>query len=447
MSGIKDSLGRIPGAIGTRNTFRFLVVLLFAAGGGYLLGAASPSILDRLFQWMISLNTRPSERVKSSDTETPAPAAKHSASEVPTIKQKPVDPHKGTKQELKATVRSVDSSPVKTPDHYEGGDFFNVAPFVLVGAILGGFVGVRILNWFERMGDRWDKMDSGDKVTVFVGVFAGLTGSVPFLVLFQSVNIDGMYRGVLVAGVVLLIASLAVYMLQSMGDVLPWNRGRPRNKRSGIRLMDTNVIIDGRIYDVSKTGFLDGQLYIPGFVLEELQYIADSHDPLRRQRGRRGLEVLKHMQAEFPMEVRIHDKLAPDLGDGVDARLVRLAKALGADILTNDFNLKRVAELQDVRVLSLNDLSMSLRPNVLPQETLDLKIIKEGNQYGQGVGYLEDGTMVVVENGQAHIGETMEVIVTQVIQTEKGKMIFAEVDGDGSSGIRRRPTPRRQTYQ
>ena len=173
--------------------------------------------------------------------------------------------------------------------------------------------------------------------------------------------------------------------------------------------MDTNVIIDGRIYDVAKTGFLDGQLYVPGFVIDELQYIADSHDQLRRQRGRRGLEVLKHMRADFPLETHIHDKLAPDLQDGVrHARLVRLAKALGADMLTNDFNLKRVAELQDVRVMSLNDLALSLRPNVLPLETLGaLKIIKEGNQIGQGVGYLEDGTMVVVENGQDHIGETM----------------------------------------
>jgi len=145
------------------------------------------------------------------------------------------------------------------------------------------------------------------------------------------------------------------------------------------------------------------------------------------------------MQAEFEMEVRVHDKLAPDTGDGVDARLVRLAKAIGADIVTNDFNLRRVAELQEVHVMSLNDLALALRPNVLPQEKFELNIIREGNQIGQGVGYLEDGTMVVVENGKPHVGETVEIIVTQVIQTERGKMIFGEVDVDAASGYETRP--------
>jgi uncharacterized protein YacL len=175
---------------------------------------------------------------------------------------------------------------------------------------------------------------------------------------------------------------------------------------------------------------LEGDLYVPGFVLEELQYIADSHDPLRRQRGRRGLDVLKQLQADFPMEIRVHDKLAPDLADGVDARLVRLAKILGADIVTNDWNLNRVAGLQEIKVMNINDLALALRPNVLPQEMLTISMIREGSQPGQGVGYLDDGTMVVVANGFKHIGETLEVLVTQVIQTERGKMIFAEVEGE-----------------
>jgi uncharacterized protein YacL len=150
------------------------------------------------------------------------------------------------------------------------------------------------------------------------------------------------------------------------------------------------------------------------------------------------------MQSEFTMEVRVHDRLAPDMGDGVDARLVRLAKALGADIVTNDFNLRRVAELEGVHVLSLHDLALALRPNVLPQETLELSIIREGNQPGQGVGYLEDGTMVVVENGKNHIGEGVEIVVTQVIQTERGKMIFGEIEIDEEDGAHRFETrPRR----
>jgi uncharacterized protein YacL len=213
-----------------------------------------------------------------------------------------------------------------------------------------------------------------------------------------------------------------------VGTYYPW-----------IKILDTNVIIDGRVYDVARVGFVEGQIYVPQFVLEELQYIADSHDSLRRQRGRRGLDILKLMQTEFNIEVGVHDRLAPDQGDGVDSRLVRLATALGGDLVTNDHNLNRVATLQDVRVLNINDLALSLRPNVLPQEHLDLNIVREGNQIGQGIGYLEDGTMVIVENGRAHIGETLEVMVTQVIQTERGKLIFAEVEGEPVDGRARKP--------
>ena len=305
---------------------------------------------------------------------------------------------------------------------------FNVIGFAILGGLLGGFIGTLLLNLLERIGARWDKMDRGDKVNFYIAAVAGIILSINVLNLFQGVDLSGGVKIGFFMVLVLGLGALIIYMLQSMSEILPWMKGRGRTRRSGIKIMDTNVIIDGRIYDIAQAGFLDGQLYVPGFVLDELQYIADSHDPLRRQRGRRGLEVLRHMQADFPMEVRIHDKLAPDMNDEVDARLVRLAKALGGDILTNDFNLKRVAELQEIRVLSLNDLSLALRPNVLPEETLNgLKIIREGNQYGQGVGYLEDGTMVVVENGLGHIGETRDVVVTQVIQTERGKMIFAEV--------------------
>lgn len=190
--------------------------------------------------------------------------------------------------------------------------------------------------------------------------------------------------------------------------------------------MDTNVLIDGRVLDILKSGFLDGDLYVPNFVLQELQNIADSSDALRRQRGRRGLEVLRQIQAEFPVEVGAHDKLAGPANEPVDARLVKLAKSLGADLVSNDFNLNRVASIQSVKVLNVNDLALAMRPNVLPGELLEVALIREGNQYGQGVGYLDDGTMVVVENAREMIGSTVNVPVTQVIQTERGKMIFAD---------------------
>lgn len=321
----------------------------------------------------------------------------------------------------------------------------NFIPVAILG-IPVGLASARVLILLaDRFGFWWTEMDTGDKVTLFLGIFAGLVASMPFLFLLNSLNL-GVYIPLAVVGLTLGFSALAVFALRSIDEMLPWTKGRARGRRRGLKILDTNVLIDGRIYDLARTGFLEAQLYVPGFVLEELQYIADSHDALRRQRGRRGLDILRHLQADFTMEIRTQDKLAPDLGDGVDARLVRLARILGADIVTNDFNLNRVASLQDVRVLNINDLALALKPNVLPQETLELPVVREGNQPGQGVGFLEDGTMVVVENGRSHIGETMQVVVTQVIQTERGKMIFAEVgDGEmpGSEAYRRRQAQRR----
>lgn len=318
---------------------------------------------------------------------------------------------------------------------------FSVVPFALLGVLLGGFLGNRIAHWAEVGGGRWDKMEAGEKANVFLGVFTGFVVSVPFILLFQALGLPPLAFAVLIVAAVLGLGSLTIYVLHSMREVLPWTQGKGPRKRTGLKLFDTNVLIDGRILDVAKAGFLDGEVYVPGFVLDELQKIADNSDPLRRARGRRGLDVLKQLQAEYPLEARIHDRFAPEQGDDVDHRLVRLAKALGADIVTNDFNLKGVAEIQEVRVMSLNDLALALRPNVLPSEMLyGLKIIKEGREYGQGVGYLDDGTMVVVENGGPHMGETADVTVTQVIQTERGKMIFAEIEGEEYPGGR---VPRR----
>ncbi|MHB8634942.1 MAG: TRAM domain-containing protein [Fimbriimonadaceae bacterium] len=305
---------------------------------------------------------------------------------------------------------------------------------IIPQALLGTFVGVGAGNAFYRVsqhaGSRWDRMDIADRVTLAISVFFGFIASIPFLMMIQALVIPPGWLALGVVGIVLGFISLAIYVLQSMQEILPWYKNRVATKRSGIKILDTNVIIDARIYDVARSGFLEGEVYVPGFVLEELQHIADHHDAIKRQRGRRGLDVLKHLQAEFPMEVGKYDRFAPDPNEEVDSRLVRIAKAIGADIVTNDWNLNNVAKLQHVKILSLNELALTLRPNVLPSETLELAIIREGNQPGQGIGYLDDGTMVVVENGKNHIGETTEVTVTQVIQTERGKMIFAEVDAE-----------------
>jgi uncharacterized protein YacL len=280
------------------------------------------------------------------------------------------------------------------------------------------------------MGGGWTQLSSGDKVTAVLGILIGLVASVPFMFLLYTL-LNGNVISLMVSMIVLIIgfSTGSIYIFRSMDDILPWSRSHTK-KRTGIKILDTNVIIDGRIYDVARSGFLEGPLYIPAFVIAELQFIADSHDALRRQRGRRGLDVLRHLQADFALDVGTYDRYAGSANDPVDSKLVRLARAIGADIVTNDFNLNRVAALQEIRVLNLNDLSLALRPNVLPQEALTLLVSREGNQPHQGVGYLDDGTMVVVENGKRFIGETIGVVVTQVIQTERGKMIFAAPAGE-----------------
>ena len=188
------------------------------------------------------------------------------------------------------------------------------------------------------------------------------------------------------------------------------------------------MIIDGRIADISDTGFLQGNLIVPRFVLDELQYIADSSDSMKRSRGRRGLDILNRMQRSVGVNIEISDQDFPKL-KGVDAKLVALAKKINAKIVTNDFNLNKVAELQGIRILNVNELANALKPVVLPGETMTVKIIKEGKETGQGVAYLDDGTMIVVDNAQKHQGSNVEVLVTSVLQTTAGRMIFSELKG------------------
>ncbi|MFN2117347.1 MAG: PIN/TRAM domain-containing protein [Candidatus Promineifilaceae bacterium] len=191
-------------------------------------------------------------------------------------------------------------------------------------------------------------------------------------------------------------------------------------------LLDTSVIIDGRITDISKSGFIRSTLLVPGFILSELQHIADSADSLRRNRGRRGLEVLSILQNETTIPIQITDMDVSEVRDA-DSKLVALARDLHCPIMTNDYNLNRVAELQGVTVLNINDLANAVKALYLPGEELEVKIIQEGKEYGQGVGYLEDGTMVVIEDGRSFINRTQNVTVTKVLQTTAGRMIFARI--------------------
>lgn len=201
--------------------------------------------------------------------------------------------------------------------------------------------------------------------------------------------------------------------------------GRYGERSAGLpKILDTSAIIDGRIADICRTGFLEGPLLVPRGVLTELQHIADSGDALRRNRGRRGLDVLDTMQREL-RSVQVYDDGPAVPGEPVDAQLVRLAASLGAVIVTTDYNLNKVAGLQDIRVLNVNELANAIKPVMLPGEDLIVHLIKDGKEAGQGVGYLEDGTMIVVEGGKKHIGETLPTVVTSVLQTAAGRMIFA----------------------
>lgn len=210
---------------------------------------------------------------------------------------------------------------------------------------------------------------------------------------------------------------------------LPWFSKGIASQNNGDKVLDTSVIIDGRIADICDTGFIEGTFIIPQFILQELRHIADSSDPLKRGRGRRGLDVLNRIQKQNNLEVKIIDQDYPKIQE-VDAKLIALAKEIQAKIITNDFNLNKVAELQGIPVLNINQLFNALKPVVLPGEVMNVKILKEGKESGQGVAYLDDGTMVVVDNARRFMGKNVEVSVTSVLQTTAGRMIFTVLKED-----------------
>ncbi|NIP32181.1 MAG: PIN domain nuclease [Candidatus Dadabacteria bacterium] len=229
------------------------------------------------------------------------------------------------------------------------------------------------------------------------------------------------------------IKSISLFILLFVGITLGINKttdmnnkGRGKPGRGSTKILDTSVIIDGRIADVAEVGFIEGDLIIPKFVIKELQYIADSSDPVKRVRGRRGLDVIKKIQKDIPeVEVKITSHDFKHVKE-VDLKLVELAKKINGVIITNDFNLNKVASLQNVKVLNLNELANAIKPIVLPGEIMKLMLVKEGKEHKQAVGYLDDGTMVVVDDAINFIGKEIDVAITSVLQTSTGRMIFAK---------------------
>lgn len=223
--------------------------------------------------------------------------------------------------------------------------------------------------------------------------------------------------------------TLAIRGKDEFSLIIPYIKFSRQDRSDEITVLDTSVIIDGRITDLCNTKFIGGKFIVPRFVLKELQQIADSSDSLKRNRGRRGLDVLNKIQKNPSIDVKIHEEDFPELSE-TDTKLVKLAKLLNGRVFTNDYNLNKIAELQGVPVMNINELANALKPIMLPGEELELKIIKEGKEPNQGIGYLDDGTMIVVEGGRHLIGQTKRVTVTSVLQTAAGRMIFARLESN-----------------
>jgi uncharacterized protein YacL len=314
-----------------------------------------------------------------------------------------------------------------------GSPYQYAAIFMLVGALIGlvltPYLTVRPVAELRR---RVRQTPAQQLLAAILGLTVGLI--VAALISFPLSLLPPPFSQVLPFVAAVFFGYLGVLVMGiRQGDIFSEVRGRLPVRGEGAEggggghgavLLDTSVIIDGRIADISRTGFVDGEMLVPRFVLNELQHIADSPDTLRRNRGRRGLEMLHRLQSESITPVRVTDMDIEGVRD-VDDRLVLLAKRLHSPIVTNDYNLNRVAELQGVRVLNINELANAVKALFLPGETLTVKIVQEGREIGQGVGYLDDGTMVVVEDGKLYVDQGLEVIVTKVLQTAAGRMLFA----------------------
>ncbi|WP_424769130.1 PIN/TRAM domain-containing protein [Paenibacillus sp. sgz302251] len=312
--------------------------------------------------------------------------------------------------------------------------YMNVAIGAVFGVVAATLMAGKIIRFMRDGAEQTAKLPMPRLFAGSTGLLAGLLLAV---MLYPAVSgLEGMGR--LVPAVMMLCLGylglqVGLYkqdeLVNGFAALLEKRRMAPAiDEASGYeehKILDTSVIIDGRIADICKTGFIEGTLVIPEFVLEELQHIADSSDLLKRNRGRRGLDILNKIQKELDVKVLIYEGDFEEIGE-VDSKLVKLAKALHGKVVTNDFNLNKVCELQGVSVLNINDLANAVKPVVLPGEEIIVQVIKDGKEHGQGVAYLDDGTMIVVEGGRDYIGATMEVLVTSVLQTSAGRMIFAK---------------------
>ena len=306
---------------------------------------------------------------------------------------------------------------------------FGIIFFLLAPRIMRG--GRRLVQFVET---ELQKVPAYDIALGSIGLIIGLI--IAYLLSQPFYNLEIPYLGVIISIVFYVIFGYLGIKVPTrnredfFNTIGSFRKGSGKDRfktncKSCPKILDTSVIIDGRIADICKTEFIEGPLIIPEFVLEELQHIADSSDALKRNRGRRGLDILNKIQKELDIEVIIHDKKFEDIKE-VDSKLLKLTQLLKGKIITNDYNLNKVAEVQNIDVLNINELANAVKPVVLPGEEMVVQVIKDGKESGQGLAYLDDGTMIVVESGKKHIGQTIDVLVTSVLQTSAGRMIFAK---------------------
>ena len=311
------------------------------------------------------------------------------------------------------------------------GSCYVLQPFGLrapIAAAVGGLIGLSVILFEVRL----HKVSLRRLIGAAIGSVLGILGAYLFSLVIKDSIAPGHTQSFLQLMVMLLMAYIGLIVGANKGDLLNLAAlggvfGGEKQGRKAYKILDTSVIIDGRIADIAETGFLDGVIVTPQFVLRELQLVADSADSLKRNRGRRGLDILQRLQKVASLNIQIVEDDFPAVRE-VDLKLIELAKLYEGKIITNDFNLNKVAQLQGVEVLNINELANSLKPIVLPGEIMKVFILKEGKEYNQGVAYLDDGTMVVVDNARKMIGKNIDISVTSVLQTTAGKMIFGKFD-------------------
>ncbi|WP_303861160.1 PIN/TRAM domain-containing protein [Alkalibaculum bacchi] len=326
-------------------------------------------------------------------------------------------------------VKSIIELPYLLAINIIGGTLFGIIFYLLSPFFIN--TGLRLSSAIEGY---ISKLTFSEILTNTSGLIVGLIIATLISIPISAVEFLQPVTQIVIILIYIFFGYLGITIANKNGDIFStFFKKVPREQKSAkaiknlkrYKILDTSVIIDGRIFDICQTGFIEGTIVIPQFVLAELQYIADSSDSLKRNRGRRGLDIINKIQKELPIEVVNMEKDYPDIAE-VDAKLLKLTEDLNGKVVTNDYNLNKVAAIKGIEVLNINELANAVKPVVLPGEEMIVNMIKEGKENGQGVAYLDDGTMIVVENGKKYVGETIEVTVTSVLQTAAGRMIFAK---------------------